>query len=66
MSEATLEFFRARAAECQRLADEMSDPKAKEIMLFVASRWLAMVKADEERAARLRKPCSEGQQDPSE
>ena len=33
---------------------------------FMLNAGLGKWNADEERAARLRKPCSEGQQDPSE
>jgi hypothetical protein len=53
------------AAECQRAADEMSDPNAKELMLYVASRWLALAKADERRAALLADPFNRGEPDSS-
>ena len=40
--------FRRRAAECQRLADEFTDERARETLLHVASRWLAIAEADEQ------------------
>jgi hypothetical protein len=53
------------AAECQRAADEMSDPNAKELMLYVASRWLVLAEADERRAALLADPFNRGEPDSS-
>jgi hypothetical protein len=46
--------FRARAAECERLANEAGNPSARETLLYVASRWFAMAKEDEQRIARLK------------
>ena len=39
--------YRRRAAECEKLAAEAQDPRIRETMLYVASRWIAMAEADE-------------------
>jgi hypothetical protein len=43
------EEFRKRAAECERLAETSGDPRARETLLHVASRWRAMADEDERR-----------------
>ncbi len=42
----SLRYFRERAAECERLATEVQDPRARETFLYVASRWRALIEAD--------------------
>jgi hypothetical protein len=43
----TPEEYRRRAAECRRLADQTTDDHARETLLYVASRWLALAELDE-------------------
>jgi hypothetical protein len=38
---------RERAAECQRQAENTTDEHARETLLYVASRWLALAELDE-------------------
>jgi hypothetical protein len=47
-----LEYLRERAAEYERLAEEATNPDAREIMLQVAARWQWL--ADEDEAEELR------------
>jgi hypothetical protein len=49
----TPQYFRERAAECQRLAEEIADPKNRETLLYVATRWRAL--ADEDDPPKLSK-----------
>ena len=42
-------YFRERAAECERLAAECVDPRARETLRYVASRWRALADEDERR-----------------
>jgi len=46
--------FRDRAAECDRLAATALNPKTRETMLYIASRWRALADENEARASRLR------------
>jgi hypothetical protein len=43
----TPQDYRQRAAECQKLADDAKDPRARETLLYVVSRWLALADADD-------------------
>jgi hypothetical protein len=54
MATETPEDFRARALECERQALAARDPRAREILLYVASGWRALAIADEDEAARSR------------
>jgi hypothetical protein len=53
MAPSTPQDFRDRAAECERLAVEATNPAVRETMLYVASRWLALAAEDEKRQAIL-------------
>ncbi|MDB5409731.1 MAG: hypothetical protein JWL84_4643 [Rhodospirillales bacterium] len=44
--------FRERAAECERLAAEVTDPTIERTLLFVAARWRSLAKEDEDSASR--------------
>ncbi|MDB5410548.1 MAG: hypothetical protein JWL84_5460 [Rhodospirillales bacterium] len=48
----SLKDLRERAAEYERLADEATNPDAREIMLLVAGRWQWLADEDEAKAAR--------------
>ena len=45
-------IFRERAAECERLAQMSASRRARETLLFVASRWRAMAEVHERRLER--------------
>ena len=47
MTPETPRDFRDRAAACEGLAETTQEPKARETLLYVASRWRAMADADE-------------------
>ena len=49
----SVDDYRQRAEECDRLAASSTSPHVREIMLFVASRWRAL--ADDE-AAKISQP----------
>ena len=53
MTPKTPQDYRDRAAECERLAADMWEPRARETLLYVASRWRAMANADEARQRSL-------------
>jgi hypothetical protein len=53
MTPETPDDFLDRAAHCEDLAQATTDARYRETLLYVASRWRAMAKADE---ARERKP----------
>jgi hypothetical protein len=42
-------YFRKHAAECERLAEISKNPRDRETLLYVASRWRAMADEDERR-----------------
>jgi hypothetical protein len=42
-----LQKLRDRAAECERLAAEVKDSTAREMFLYVAARWQALIAEDE-------------------
>jgi hypothetical protein len=48
MSSELLEDYRKRAAECDQLAAEAQNPRARETFLYVAAGWRALMAADEE------------------
>ena len=39
--------FRERAANCRLMAAAVKDPKVRETLLYVASRWIALAEDDE-------------------
>ena len=43
----TPEQCREEAAKCQQLADELSDPVQREIILETAARWLALANGED-------------------
>ena len=51
------QYFLERATICEQLAEQAEDPKTREMMRFIASRWREMA-ADDERA-RAPRPTSE-------
>ena len=43
----TPQYFRERAANCRLMAARAKDPKIREALLYVASRWIALAEEDE-------------------
>jgi hypothetical protein len=39
--------FRERAANCRLMAAKVKDPKVREALLYVATRWIALAEEDE-------------------
>src|SRR5690242_15641212 len=52
----SIEDFRQRAVECERVAETTISPYVREMMSYVASRWRAIADEDEARAIRARPP----------
>jgi hypothetical protein len=47
MSPKTPADYRVRAVECERLAEQASNPDTREIMTYLAMRWLALAEQAE-------------------
>ena len=41
------QYYIDRATSCERLADTAISPEAREIMLYLATRWRALAEKDE-------------------